>query len=61
MTKKRFEVPLTEHQHAKLEHMSDETGVSQRDLARLAIVRLLGNPDALLGHGPDLAAAKTQT
>jgi hypothetical protein len=46
----RFEVPITVSQHARLEQVADEIGVSPRDLARLAIARMLNNPDEITGR-----------
>jgi len=50
MAKIRFEVPITAQQHEALEHTAEEIAVSPRDLARIAIHRLLKEPNILNGH-----------
>ncbi len=54
----RFEVPLSASRHAELEQLSEHIGgVSPRDLARLAIVRLLNDPQVLTGRTVEREAA----
>ncbi len=53
----RFEVPLSESRHAELEQLSEQIGVSPRDVARLAILRLLNDPQVLTGRAVEREAA----
>jgi hypothetical protein len=48
--KVRFEVPLEPARYAELERVAGEVGCSPRDIARLAIQRLLAGRDDLLGN-----------
>ena len=45
----RFEVPLPPERYEQLGGLSERLGLCRRDVARLAIVRLLENPDQILG------------
>jgi hypothetical protein len=44
----RFELRLPVQRRPQLEALADETGLSSADLARLAIGRLLANPEVIL-------------
>jgi hypothetical protein len=47
---KRFEIVLPADRRAGLERLAKEVGVSSSDLARIAIGRLLANPDVITGR-----------
>jgi hypothetical protein len=57
MTEKpvRFEIPLPAPQVEALKHLSEQTGVRPRDLARLAIFQLLASPERLITDRPQAA------
>jgi len=48
--RRRFEVALPADRRAGLEQLAREVGVSSADLARIAIGRLLANPDVITGR-----------
>jgi hypothetical protein len=56
--RKRFEIAMPSSRRAELERLADDLGTSASDLARLAIIRLLNDPDVLTGkHRPAQEAA----
>jgi hypothetical protein len=48
--RKRFEIVMPADRRAGLEQLAKEVGVSSADLARIAIGRLLANPDVITGR-----------
>jgi hypothetical protein len=48
--RKRFEIAMPADRRAGLEQLAKEVGVSSADLARIAIGRLLANPDVITGR-----------
>ena len=50
VNRRRFEVVLPADRRAGLEQLAKEVGVSSADLARIAIGRLLANPDVITGR-----------
>lgn len=57
----RFEVPLTAQQYVKLGQVANEVGVNRRDLARLAIARLIAHPERLTGAPMEARPAISET
>jgi hypothetical protein len=55
--RKRFEIAMPAARRVELEQLADELGTSSADLARLAIIRLLNNSDALTGRKQTRAEA----
>jgi len=53
VNRRRFEVDLPANRRAGLEQLAKEIGVSSADLARIAIGRLLANPDFITGRKSD--------
>ena len=49
----RFEIVMPADRRAGLEQLAREVGVSSSDLARIAIGRLLANPDVITGRKSD--------
>jgi hypothetical protein len=48
--RKRFEIVMPADRRAGLEQLAKEVGVSSADLARIAIGRLLADPDVITGR-----------
>jgi hypothetical protein len=56
VNRRRFEVALPAVRRAELARLADDAGISSADLVRLAIVRLLANPDVITGRKSQEAA-----
>ena len=56
--RERFEITIDEQRKRDLDALAAEVGISSRDLARLAIVRLLADPAPLTGRPTAEATAR---